>query len=169
MLSLTYGVPAVTFEAPGDLMPSRRLHLPLPPGLSYSSSKITTHVYHTADPIAMGVCNGALSSCAVAGFALESRCHTGRSIVYDTVGRLGWAVDIRTHSIRPVIDQLLVEEWVPRPKESKKWGGPWWPGRGRNRTEDDTPDTRTGDEGRGVPTPVAQEDCLDCFRWNYED
>jgi lipase ATG15 len=171
MLSLTYGVPSVSFEAPGDLLPSRRLHLPLPPGLTYSSSRITTHVYHTADPIAMGVCNGALSSCAVAGFALESRCHTGRSIVYDTVGRLGWAVDIRTHSIRPIIEQLLIEEWVPRMK--KKPGGGWWPGRGNNRTDDDDqedmPDTRTGAEGNGVPEPITEEECMDCFRWTYEN
>lgn len=56
LLSLTYGVPSISFEAPGEMMPAQRLHLPLPPGLSYSDSIVTTHVYHTADPIAMGVC-----------------------------------------------------------------------------------------------------------------
>lgn len=174
MLSLTYGVPSVSFESPGDLLPSRRLHLPLPPGLSYSSSRITTHVYHTADPIAMGVCNGALSTCAVAGFALESRCHSGRSIVYDTVGKLGWAVDIRTHSIRAVVDQLLIQEWVPRPKKiaARSLLG-WWPGRGGNKTEEEDPvkhpDTRSGADGNGVPEPISEEDCIDCFRWTYED
>jgi putative lipase involved disintegration of autophagic bodies len=31
------------------------------------------HVWHTADPIAMGTCNGVLSSCALGGYAMESR------------------------------------------------------------------------------------------------
>lgn len=174
MLSHTYGVPSIAFESPGDLLPSRRLHLPLPPAFSsYSETNLTTHVYHTADPIAMGVCNGALSSCAVAGFALESRCHSGKSIVYDTVGQLGWAVDIRTHSIRSVIDNLLIETWVPRKNvtsgsSNRGWG--WWPGKGKtgNGTEPE-PDLRTGKEGRGVPTPESEEDCIDCYRWTYED
>lgn len=52
MLALTFGVPCVTFEAPGDFMPAKRLHLPMPPGqTSQGHSKALTHVYHTADPI----------------------------------------------------------------------------------------------------------------------
>jgi len=58
MLGLTFGVPAVTFEAPGDLLPATRLHLPMPPGLPAESTAIT-HVYHTADPIPQGACTGA--------------------------------------------------------------------------------------------------------------
>lgn len=51
MLSLTYGVPSVSFEAPGDLIPAKRLHLPMPPGATrYGQDGVTTHVYHTADP-----------------------------------------------------------------------------------------------------------------------
>jgi lipase ATG15 len=52
LLSLTFGVPCVTFEAPGDLLPAKRLHLPMPPGREPNSSVgAITHVYHTADPI----------------------------------------------------------------------------------------------------------------------
>ena len=52
LLALTFGVPCVTFEPPGDLMPAQRLHLPLPPGRPASSSHgAITHIYHTADPI----------------------------------------------------------------------------------------------------------------------
>lgn len=32
-----------------------------------------THVRHTADIIAMGACNGVLSTCAIGGYAMESR------------------------------------------------------------------------------------------------
>ncbi|MBW0539988.1 hypothetical protein O181_079703, partial [Austropuccinia psidii MF-1] len=85
LMGATFGVPTIGFEAPGDLLPARRLHLPLPPGASFGKGQEKSsviHVYHTADPIAMGTCNGALSTCSVAGYALETRCHIGQSIVF---------------------------------------------------------------------------------------
>lgn len=39
------------------------------------------------------------------------RCHLGKSIVYDTVSNLSWAVDIRKHGILNVIDNVLSEPW----------------------------------------------------------
>ena len=52
LLALTFGVPAVTFEAVADLLPAKRLHLPLPPGRDATSDfGAITHVYHNADPI----------------------------------------------------------------------------------------------------------------------
>jgi len=41
--------------------------------------------------------SGTLSTCYAAGFALEAKCHQGKTILYDTVNKLGWSVDIRTH------------------------------------------------------------------------
>ncbi len=90
-----------------------------------------THLYHTADPIAMGTCNGVLSSCALGGYAMESKCHIGRSIVYDTVSNASWAVDIRTHTIVNVIEKLLATPWPP-----------------------------SVDVGREVPEAVPEEDCV---------
>jgi hypothetical protein len=58
----------------------------------------------------MGVCNGYLSTCATVGFAMESKCHSGKSIVFDAVSK-GWSVDIRTHRIAVVVGQVLIEEW----------------------------------------------------------
>ena len=112
------------------------------------STQHITHVYHTADPIAMGTCNGILSSCALAGYALESRyvrplfsnsllylrlnrCHLGKSIIYDTISNLSWASDIRTHTIQTVIDRLLAEPWAP-----------------------------AVEQGREVPKPQMEEDCV---------
>jgi putative lipase involved disintegration of autophagic bodies len=92
------------------------------------------HVYHTADPIAMGTCNGVTSSCALGGYAMESRCHLGRLIRYDTVSKLGWSVDVRTHGIRQVIDRVLAEDWEP-PLEG-------------------------GEPGREVPEWYVEEDCV---------
>lgn len=79
----------------------------------------------------MGTCNGVLSSCALGGYAMESKCHIGRSIVYDTVSNASWGVDIRTHTIVNVIEKLLAEPWPP-----------------------------SVDVGRLVPEAVPEEDCV---------
>lgn len=123
LLGATYGFPAVTFECPGERLAASRLHLPLPPSpplsipSSVSSDNVISHpahphlpifhVYHTSDPIPQGACTGLFSLCAHAGYALETKCHLGKSIVFDTVRKLGWRVDVRTHTIKAVISRLL--------------------------------------------------------------
>jgi len=93
-----------------------------------------------------------MSSCALGGYALESksvflrifcrsflihctptnvRCHLGKSIIYDTVTNASWAVDVRTHVIVAVIEKLLSEPWPP-----------------------------SQEIGREVPEPVAEDDCI---------
>ncbi|KAM0750188.1 alpha/beta-hydrolase [Meredithblackwellia eburnea MCA 4105] len=158
LLSLTFGVPSISFESPADALAARRLHLPIPPlppptdpksktihSNLYSYSNITTHVYHNADPIPMGTCNGVTSWCALAGFAFESTCHVGKSRVYDTVGRLGWSVDVRTHSIQRLIGTLFVEDWGGGDKDDGQNGG------------------------KGVPDESEDQDCEECFRWTFEE
>ncbi|KAH7913529.1 Alpha/Beta hydrolase protein [Hygrophoropsis aurantiaca] len=135
LLGVTFGVPVVAFESPGEKTASRRLHLPSPPSVQH-----ITHVYHTADPIAMGTCNGILSSCALGGYAMETRCHLGKSIVYDTVSNLSWSVDIRTHGIVNVIDHVLGEPWQP-----------------------------SLEVGREVPVAEFEEDCVECYSWEFGD
>ncbi|KDQ57262.1 hypothetical protein JAAARDRAFT_130986 [Jaapia argillacea MUCL 33604] len=136
LLGATFGLPVVAFEAPGERMAAARMHLPLPP-----STHHITHVYHTADPIAMGTCNGVISSCALAGYAMESKCHLGLSIIYDTVSNLSWGVDIRTHGIVNVIEHVLsLDPWPP-----------------------------SAEIGREVPLPISEGDCVECFSWEYGD
>lgn len=193
LIGLSFGAPAVTYESPGELLPASRLHLPLPPGMPANLSGIT-HVYHTADPIAMGVCNGPYSSCYAAGFAMESKCHTGETILYDTVRVKGWSVDVRTHRIEEVIDKVLADPW---PEEGEGKSGVWekavegwyraadrvraaldesvvrddvnvWWGWGRRG-----PKRQPGGEDPGwrkhggVPKPVSEEDCVDCYKWEF--
>lgn len=63
---------------------------------------------------------------------METHCHLGKVIRYDTVTHLGWSVDVRTHSIVQIIDRLLSEDW-----------------------------TQEGQEGRTVPEAKADdEDCV---------
>ncbi|KAF8968084.1 alpha/beta-hydrolase [Flammula alnicola] len=135
LIGVTFGLPVVTFEAPGERLAATRLHLPSPP-----STHHVTHVYHTADPIAMGTCNGVLSSCALGGYALETACHLGQSIVYDTVSNASWTVDIRTHGIVNVIEKLLSDPWPP-----------------------------SVEVGLDVPKAAAEVDCVECFSWEFGD
>ncbi len=119
-----------------------------------------THVYHTADPIPMGVCTGVSSSCALGGYALESRyvasafilfpsgsilrtsndrCHLGNVLKYDTVSKLGWAVDVRTHGIGVIVEKLLAEDW----EEEDEGGG-----------------DKEANQGRNVPRMTDEGDCV---------
>jgi lipase ATG15 len=114
LLGLTYGLPAVTFEAIPEALAAARLGLPQPPNSvpgSHQTRLLTGnfHFGHTADPIYMGACNGGFSFCSMAGYAFESQCHTGQRCVYDVVGDKGWRLSMRTHSIRTVIDTVLKE------------------------------------------------------------
>jgi putative lipase involved disintegration of autophagic bodies len=103
MVGITFGIPTVTFEIPGDKLASKRLHLPHGPGANLP----VWHFGHTADPIFVGVCTGPASSCWYGGYAMESRCHTGKVCVWDTVKDNGWRVDIRSHRVRDVIETIL--------------------------------------------------------------
>ena len=64
-------------------------------------------MYHTADPIPMGTCNGFGTSCSLVGVALESRCHLGRTVRYDTISTLGWSSNVVNHGIAALIDGVL--------------------------------------------------------------
>jgi lipase ATG15 len=106
MLGLAFDLPTVTFQSPGDLLAAQRLHLPLPEEDKLKDLPIW-HFGHTADPIFMGKCNGVLSSCYIAGYALETGCHTGNACIYDTVKDFKWSPDIRRHRLGVVIDEVL--------------------------------------------------------------
>ncbi|KAL9030978.1 MAG: hypothetical protein Q9196_000947 [Gyalolechia fulgens] len=112
MLGLTFGLPATTFEAPGEALAAARLGLPVPPGTHPSApqSRANTGAYHfghTADPIFMGSCNSATSGCTLGGYAMETQCHTGNVCIYDTVKEKNWRVSISWHKIRSVITDVI--------------------------------------------------------------
>lgn len=112
LLGLTFGLPVVTFEAPGDALAAARLGLPAPPDSHPSApqSRKNTgayHIGHTADPVFMGTCNAAMSACTLGGYSMESECHTGNVCVYDTVKDKGWRVGIGYHKIRGVIEDVI--------------------------------------------------------------
>ncbi|KZV90107.1 alpha/beta-hydrolase [Exidia glandulosa HHB12029] len=130
LLGATFGAPTVAFAAPGDRLAAQRLHLP--------THAPITHVVHTADPIPYGTC----TICARAGFALETRCHLGKTITFDSVERLGWSQDLRHHPMRVFVDQVLHA------------GGMWKDVDGVERE---------------VPLARVEEDCEDCYKWTFKD
>lgn len=139
LLGLTFGLPVVTFEAPGEALAASRLGLPTPPEYNNEPSNELHqkrrrtggyHFGHTADPIFMGLCNSASSSCTWFGYAMETVCHTGQECVYDTVKDLGWRVSLGTHSIESVIKDVI-----------EKYDEP--------------------------PRCEPKPQCVDCYKWKY--
>ncbi|KAN0066077.1 putative lipase atg15 [Thecaphora frezii] len=190
LLGITFGAPTITFEAPGDRMAALRLHLPLPPSKHPDDSPVSalpiTHVYNTADSIAMGQCNGAGSFCSNLGYAMESKCHTGKTILYDTVGKLGWSSSLTTHRINTLIDSVLDEDWSEKVKKARAKGGlvlqaergerggartiGWrWPWRGGQGDGDEDEGQRDEDDTRAVPRRRSEDDCRDCSSWHFID
>ncbi|CAO3663874.1 unnamed protein product [Umbelopsis vinacea] len=116
LVGQTFGVPTVTFEIPGERLASRRFHLPAPPAIDWDEIPLW-HFGHTADPLFVGVCTGPSSSCWYGGFAMETRCHSGKVCVWDVVNEKGWRVDIRSHRIHDVIENILKKpEEFPLPE-----------------------------------------------------
>lgn len=110
---------------------------------------------------------------------MESSCHTGQTILYDTVTVKGWSVDIRTHRIGEIINKVLADPWpVDDEPESKQDGATdgaqaWirW-GWGRKGPKPGQPDGDEDDDGGddwekhgGVPKAKAESDCQDCYKW----
>ena len=83
---------------------------------------------------------------------METRCHLGQVMRFDTVGKLGWSVSVSTHSIQYVMDHLLGpnSEWKEEDEKEEPTGdAAWfpfpWPGKGRK-------DRRHG-SARELPQP----------------
>lgn len=59
---------------------------------------------------------------------MESRCHLGEVIRYDTVGQLKWGVSLSNHPIRVIIDSIFGADWgegdtVPKPRKAAELEG----------------------------------------------
>jgi lipase ATG15 len=148
LLGLTFGVPVVTFEAPGDRLPASRLGLPLPPGSTFESRQYTGayHFGHTADPVFMGSCNTINSICTLGGYSMESQCHSGSVCSYDTVTDKNWRVHLSYHSIRPCIkDVYRAYEKLPEcvPEDSECGDCALWKYYESNGTESTTTSARS--------------------------
>ncbi|KAK4942290.1 hypothetical protein LTR10_017896 [Elasticomyces elasticus] len=109
LVGLTYNMPSVAYEDPPQRLAAQRLGIPIPPRTA------DYHIGNTADPVFMGACNGYFSSCSLAGYAFETQCFTGKRCLYDTVGDLGWHVNINNHRLNVIIPDVL-EAYNSTPK-----------------------------------------------------
>ncbi|KAJ6256126.1 hypothetical protein Dda_9218 [Drechslerella dactyloides] len=120
LLGMTYGLPVVTFEAPPEALAATRLGIPKPPTGAHIDG--VYHFGNNADPIYMGVCNGATSFCSIGGYAMETKCHSGKVCLYDVVNDFGWRINGNSHRIKTVIDEVMpkydrVPDCVPEDEE----------------------------------------------------
>lgn len=113
LVGIKRGIPTVTFEAPGERLAAIRMGLVDSASDALELSHIT-HVYNNVDPIAQGLCTGTLSLCAQAGYAMESKCHTSRIIMYD-MQKSGWSLSLQAHRMGHVIS-ILEDESIPVPE-----------------------------------------------------
>ncbi|KAI9294279.1 alpha/beta-hydrolase [Neoconidiobolus thromboides FSU 785] len=111
LVALKYDQIAVTFEAPPDRLYARRLGLEL----NKTQKPAIFHFGNNADPLFLGTCNGALSLCYIAGYGMDSKCHTATKCVFDTKKDLGWSETLLHHTIAGVIDNILVQ-WMNNTK-----------------------------------------------------
>ncbi|KAG8764242.1 putative lipase atg15 [Ceratobasidium sp. 423] len=103
----------------------------------------------------------------------NNRCHLGQSIVYDTVTELHWSVDIRTHGIVVVIEQLLSADWSERTGKSNGKKG-WWGRKAQVLLQEPTRSRliegiNTFEDRVEVPVPKPEEDCVECYAWEFGD
>jgi lipase ATG15 len=103
LMGLEYNLPVVTFNSPGekhyvDLM-----------GMKYNSGNLENifHYGHDADIIFTGKCHGTLSWCGIAGYIVETKCHLGKTCVYNATGELGIGESILTHPINYVLKNII--------------------------------------------------------------
>lgn len=163
LIGMTFGYPTVTFEAPAERMAAVRLHLPLPVKHDNLQTLPITHVYHTADPIPNGECIGSTSLCANFGFAMESKCHSGKTILYDTVGKLGWSSSVVTHRIATLTDDLLLEDWSKKvekakTKKSNKVNTSRWPWK-KSGDKDEEDGNKDEEKLGAVPALTSERKC----------
>ncbi|QRV86814.1 Lipase (class 3) [Ceratobasidium sp. AG-Ba] len=85
---------------------------------------------------------------------------------------LHWSADIRTHGIVVVIEQILSADWSDKTGKTKKG---WWGHRKAEGTvwESDSESRFLLDEDEGerieVPAPKTEEDCVECYAWEFGD
>lgn len=111
LLGHTFDLPTVSFESPGERLAAKRLGLPINP----TDNHYNLHVWHfgnNVDPIFAGECNTVISR--IAGYSLETKCHTGKKCVYDVQQyKKSLLFNLGFHLIHFVIDNIISVKDTP--------------------------------------------------------
>lgn len=100
------GTASMTFEAPGEMLYAQRIGLIPEIGDPNEQVRPIWNFGVSTDPIFTGRCNGVTSSCYMAGYAMETGCHTGHDCTWIKDGR----EDVGTHRIDWVIDNIILAD-----------------------------------------------------------
>ncbi|KAI0216731.1 putative lipase atg15, partial [Massospora cicadina] len=97
-----------SFEAPGrGFMLGGLASMPL----RTTAGPSFFHYGHNADPLFLGTCNGRMSLCYLAGYGMDSQCHTSTTCIFDAVGALSWSESLFHHRISDVVGHIY-ETWA---------------------------------------------------------
>lgn len=97
LLAVKYNKVGVGFQSPGDKHYANMINM------NYSNSRIY-HFGHNADPIFMGDCG---STCNILGYTIYTKCHIGKSCVYNAKDKLNLAESLWNHRIYYVINNII--------------------------------------------------------------
>jgi lipase ATG15 len=100
-LGVIYNRPVITYESPGEKYYFDHI------GLDYSNAKNIYHYGHNADTIFTGKCNGINSYCYIAGYIIRTKCHIGKTCMYDAVNKLKFTESLWNHRLKVVIDKII--------------------------------------------------------------
>jgi lipase ATG15 len=100
LLAIKYNKVGVGFQSPGDKHYANMINM------DYSNSRIY-HFGHNADPIFMGDCG---STCNILGYNMYTKCHVGKSCVYNAKDKLKIGESLWNHRIHFVIDNVI-SQW----------------------------------------------------------
>jgi lipase ATG15 len=100
-LGMKYKKPVVGFEAPGGKHYFNLI------GMNTDGHDQIYHFGHNADTIFMGKCHDRTSICYIGGYIIRTKCHVGKTCIYDSIGKLGISESILTHRMKYVIDKII--------------------------------------------------------------
>lgn len=110
LIAYTNGIPAITFNSPGSRLFAQRI------GLLHDSDIVSDlpiwNFGNSGDPIYLGECRGVTSICYMAGYAMESKCHLGKTCTYMTNS----SKSIMNHRIKYMVDNVLENLSLPECK-----------------------------------------------------
>lgn len=117
LVATTLRIPSVSFEAPGDALFAFHLGLVPKSGTpEFAKSQESSSVYHignTHDPIFFGRCNGYSSSCFLAGYSIQTKCHLGRTCIFPTHGFCSIDKHRMSYMLFDVLSQPQFNQSVP--------------------------------------------------------
>ena len=113
LAAVRVGVPAITFESPGEKMFFRKMQWAKK---TQNAEDMIWHFGVSSDPIFTGSCQGVYSACYLNGYAMESQCHLGNVCTIDssttapvstTVNSNANMTNILHHRMQYVLDILM--------------------------------------------------------------